>query len=194
MKSSSLQPSKSRIEKRHEYFSRSRNESLWRVPERFFNKEMKPVLEYVSDEKLQDSIRMSLRKYLIISCVSLTEDFLSNLIIKVIDQNNMPIASLIGESNEPEAKNKVMKLEKKIGKTVTKGQYVALKHRLTIPQEIDELFTSLLYLDDKSRKLNMRFFEAAKRIDWNSPYIYVKGRIPLSKNWKRFIEMFEPTK
>jgi hypothetical protein len=103
----------------------------------------------------------------------------------------MPIASLIGEPDESEAKNKVMKLEKKIGKTVTKGQYVALKHRLTIPQEIDELFTSRLYLDDKSRKLNMRFSEAAKRIDWYSPYIYVKGRFPLSKNWKRFIEMFE---
>ena len=37
----------------------------------------------------------------------------------------------------------------------------------------------------------MDFFEAIKKVDWYNPFLYVKGRRHLYKNWKRFMEMFE---
>jgi hypothetical protein len=118
------QKRKSKREKRYDYLSGSHRKAEWHITERFYNREMMPVLEYVFDERLQESIKVSLRKYLIISCVSLIEDFLSHLILRVIDQNKMPIASIIDTSNESKAEEKVKKFSKEMGKVVTKGEYV----------------------------------------------------------------------
>jgi hypothetical protein len=56
-------------------------------------------LEYISGAEPEDPIKTSLRKYLIISSVSLVEDILSLLTVRVIDQNKLPIASIIGAPN-----------------------------------------------------------------------------------------------
>ena len=99
----------------------------------------------------------------------------------VIDQNNMPVASLIDTPNELEANNRVMK---KIGMTVTKGGYVGSFHNFANPQLINNLFTRLLNLDNNFSKLNVDFFQAVKKVDWYNQYKFFKGRRPLSINWK----------
>jgi hypothetical protein len=169
----------------------SRPKPEWHIAERFYKREMMPVLNYAFDEGLQGSFNMSLRKYLIISCVSLIEDFLSHLILRVIDQNNMAISTIIGKSNESEAEDTVKKFSGKIGKTVTKGEYVGSCYNFANPQIINDLFSRLPNLDTNLSRLNMDFFEAVKKVDWYKPYKYVKGRRPLYRNWKRFMEMFE---
>lgn len=182
---------KSQLEKKYDYLSESHSGPEWHIAERFYNREMRPVLEYVFDERLEESVKVSLRKYLIISSVSLIEDFLSHLIVRVIDQNKMPIASIIDTPNESKAEEKVKKFSKKVGKTVTKGEYVGSSYNFANPDIIRDLFTRLLRLDKKFGKLNMDLFEAVKKVDWYNPYKYVKGRRPLHKNWNRFMEMFE---
>lgn len=37
----------------------------------------------------------------------------------------------------------------------------------------------------------MDFFDAIKKVDWYNPFKHVKGRRPISVNWRRFMEMFE---
>ena len=44
-------------EKRHQYPSRSRGMQKWPIANRFYNREMKPVLEHVFDKELQDYIK-----------------------------------------------------------------------------------------------------------------------------------------
>jgi hypothetical protein len=102
----------------------------------------------------------------------------------VIDQNNMPIVSLIDTPNELEANNRVMKYGKKIGMTVTKGGYVGSFHNLANPQVINNLFTRLLNLDKNFSKLNVDFFQAVKKVDWYNQYKFFKESRPLSINWK----------
>lgn len=140
--------SKSRIQKRYEYLNKSRIKplALSRVAEKFFEGELRPVLEYISNEEQQDSIKISLRKNLIISCVSLIEDILSHLIMRVIDDNNVPIVSLVNAAKESEVNNRIMKFckDNKIGTALSKGEYVALSRSFANPNTINTLFTALL--------------------------------------------------
>jgi hypothetical protein len=185
-----LQPSESRVRKRHEYIRKSKNKFFWSVAERFYEREMSSVLKYITDTELPEPVRASLRKYLIISCVSLVEDFLSQLIVRVIEIHEMPIASIIDTPSESKAQG-VKKFSRKIGKTVTKGEYVGSSSNFANPHMINILFTRLLNLDSDFSELNKDFFETVKKIDWYNPYKYEKGRRPLHKNWNRFMEMFE---
>ena len=125
---SKLRPQKreSKKEKKYDYLNKSHHKAEWHNAEWFYNREMKPILEYVFDERLQESIKVSLRKYLIVSCVSLIEDFLSHFILMVIDQNKMPIASIIDTPNESMAETRVKKFRNEIGKVATKGEYVRI--------------------------------------------------------------------
>lgn len=148
-------------------------------------------MEYISGAEPEDPIKTSLRKYLIISSVSLVEDILSLLTVRVIDQNKLPIASIIGAPNETEANKWMIKFGKERGITLTNGLYVALRYGFANPDTIDKLFTEILKLDNGFRKLNMTFFDAVRKIDWYNPYKYFKGSRPMTVNWNRFMDMFE---
>jgi hypothetical protein len=104
---------KSKDQKRYSYLITSRNKKLIPVVESFYNREMTPVLKYIADAELEDPIKISLRKYLIISCVSLVENILSILAVRVIEQNNLPIASLLDVPDETQANNRMNKFGKK---------------------------------------------------------------------------------
>jgi hypothetical protein len=104
---------KSKDQKRYSYLITSRNKKLIPVVESFYNREMTPVLKYIADAELEDPIKISLRKSLIISCVSLVENILSILAVRVIEQNNLPIASLLDVPDETQANNRMNKFGKK---------------------------------------------------------------------------------
>jgi hypothetical protein len=92
----------------------------------------------------------------------------------------------------PKVNNRIMKFckDNKIGTALSKGKYVALSRGFANPNSINTLFTALLNLDNDFSKLNMDFFDAIKKIDWYNPFKHVKGRRPMSVNWRRFMEMF----
>jgi hypothetical protein len=111
-------------EKRLERLRKLQKGPEWPLAEKFYRKELESVLNYIMDGNVNPSIKISLRKYLIISCVSLIEVFLSHLIQRTIDQNKLRISSLVDKATEREANTLVSKYGKEIGKKITKGEYV----------------------------------------------------------------------
>jgi hypothetical protein len=181
-------------EKRIKRLQESPRGPEWLIATRFFERELERVLSYILDKNVDPFIKISLKKYLIIACVSLIDDFLRHLIRRVIDQYGIGISSLsmIKTPTEIEAIKKVSEYAKKTNKKITKGEYVSAFSNCTNKDTIDQLFSELLYIDKNFRKLNMGFFEAIKKVDsLMSLFRFVKGPRSLSRTWHDFINIFE---
>jgi hypothetical protein len=181
----------SQLEKRLERLRKRSKGPEAPLAERFYHNEIAPIIEFIKHNKGNyNEIAKSLRKYLVISCVSLAEDFLSHLIYRVIDENHIDIFSIVDVEKE-DVNEKISKQQKNTNRIITKGEYVAANNNFANAEAINSVFTKLLSTDKEFQKLNIDFFEAVKRIDDFDPYKYVKRARRISLNWNNFILMFE---
>lgn len=178
-------------EKRLERLRNFRIATEWPLVEKFYKSELESVLNHIADKNANPSIKTSLRKYLIISCVSLIDVFLSHLIQRSIDKYKIHISRIVGKTTEREANKLVSDYGKLIGKNITKGEYVGSHSGYTNSYEINAIFTEFLKTDKKFRRLNIDFFEAVKKVNLKLPLRYVKGSRLISHNWSEFITIFE---
>ena len=75
----------SRRNSKLKFLRRNKKEPLFEYVENFKNQEIIPIVNFINDANTQSSIKTSLRKYLIISVVSLIERTLLRLATKIID-------------------------------------------------------------------------------------------------------------
>ena len=183
-----------KINKRMDFTSKNNPRHLWPRANRFYYNEIIPLLYYIDATitSLLQVFNNVFKKYLITSCVSLIDYFITLKITKYIDEENINIGKL--------------ELRKKYEKMLidypdmTKGQCVVVQTDFTNPYNINKIATFVLKQDKKFNDINMDFFNAVKKIDWYDPYKYVKGFDnaeiieavkPLTENWNNFADMFE---
>jgi len=147
----------------------------WPRAKRYYIHEMTPILDKLLDDTFDSRLRKPLTKYLIISNVSVIEDFLSNLIRRIIDENDLDISELITDEI------KTILQEKQFQK-LTKGEVIAASYGYANLKHIDYVFSKLL---------KFPFIEYILRISREDPARDIKGAILLHKNWEKFEEMFD---
>ena len=154
----------------------------WPIAEDFLKNEMKPIIKYIKYNNPDGIIKDALRKYLIISCVSLIEEFLLRLFRRTIDENKIDIS--IFETRIRSTFDK---------KKTTVGEHVSAEHYFGTPEVIDSAFSKLLKSNKYFHALNMSFLETVKKQDWYNPYRFLKKirTEHLYKNWDNFIKMFD---
>jgi hypothetical protein len=162
----------------------------WPFIDAFYQNEMIPIIEYLKkDNGIINSLKPPLKKYLIISCVSLIERSLLLLTVRIIDEDKIDLDKILGKKN---FKSRYLEYNKKNPK-ITEGQYYSGESDVNFqdPERIKDVFTSLLNNDNDFKTLGIDIFDAIKKIDGYDPYKYVKGTRRIDKNWKNFIKMFE---
>lgn len=163
---------------------------VWPRANRFYKTEVLPLLRYIISNQETRLSNNTFKKYLIISCVSLIEYYLTLQIRKYVDEQDIDLFKLDA------------KYRKKLTKRpdITKGQSIIGQTDFTSTYNINEIAASILKQDINFNNLNMDFFDAVKKIDWYDPYKYVKGFDnaeiieavkPLTENWDNFIDMFK---
>jgi hypothetical protein len=179
-----------KFQNRIDFTSKNNPRHVWPRANSFYEIEMMPLLAYIDINDDHQLITKIVKKYLIISCVSLIEYYMMLQIKKYVDEQNIDLSKLD------------TKYEKKLAKypDITKGQSIIGQTDFTSTYNINEIATSILGQDDKFKSLDMKFFDAVKKIDWYDPYRYVRGFDnaeiieavkPLTENWNNFMDMFE---
>jgi hypothetical protein len=150
---------------------------------RYINRDIDPILEILHQNDYSETIKTTLRKYLLITSVSLIEEVLMRLFARTIDDNKINI-SIFGND-----KAKSYTSSSKL----SKGEHIASHYYFGTPQVIDNAFSKLLKTNSDFVAQNMTFLEAIKKSDSCDVFRnYKKYKTkPLYKNWDSFINMFE---
>lgn len=133
---------------------------------------MMPILNKIGDSNFDERLKKPLVKYLIITNVSVIEDFASNLAGRIIDENDLDVDELIPDEAMPFIQNK----------SLTKGQVVAISYSFANLAQMDFVY---------SKMLGFSFLDYILRVSKEDPYREIKGATILHKNWKHFEQMFE---
>lgn len=181
-----------KFQNRIDFTNKNNPRNVWPRATRFYETEMMPLLGYIISNSGFQFVQLSnktFKKYLIISCVSLIDYYMTLQVRKYVDEQNIDLSKL-----DPKYRNKFEKRP-----DITKGQSIIGQTDFTSTYNINEIATAILGQDDKFNNLNMKFFDAVKKIDWYDPYRYIRGFDndeiieavkPLTENWNNFIEMF----
>ena len=153
---------------------------------------MMPLLYYTDSTgiSLVQLFNNTFKKYLITSCVSLIDYYITLKLSKYIDEENINITTF-----GLKRKYEKMLLDYP---NMTRGQFVIAQNDFTNSHNINKIATLVLKQDKEFNNINMDFFDAVKKIDWYDPYIkgfdnaeIIEAVKPLTENWDNFIDMFE---
>jgi hypothetical protein len=182
-----------KIENRIKFTNENNPRHVWPRANEFYHTEMLPLLYFIRTTNFQ-FVQLSnntFKKYLIISCVSLIDWYMTQQIRKYVNEQHIDISKL--------------QLNKKYEKMlldypdITKGQCVIAQNDFTNSYNINRLATLVLRQYKEFNNINMDFFDAVKKLDWYDPYKYIKinnaeiveGVKPLTENWDIFLYMFK---
>jgi hypothetical protein len=168
-------------EKRVERF-RSKVHARPRLLSKYESRELIPILEILHMNQFDEGFKRPLRKYLLVVCVSIMEEFLIRLLAETIDKKNVNISVFGSDKTKSFSPGKY-----------SKGQHIASHYYFGTPDVIDNAFSNLLKTNSKFNSLNMNFLESVKKADWYDPFRnYKRYRTKsLYKNWDNFIALFE---
>lgn len=144
----------------------------WPRVRRYYQNEMLPILNKIQESDYDWQLRYPLTKYLIITNVSVIEDFLGNLARRIVDENNLDVTELL----PVEAKLAVQTGE------LTKGQVISMSYSYSNLTHIDYVFSNML---------KFSFIDYILKTSRADPDRNIGGAILLHKNWKKFENMFE---
>ena len=149
---------------------------------RFKNEEMKPIINFIVNARSNKIIREAAKRYLVIACVSLIEEFLLRLARRTIDKK-INISVFGREISNAYAKNPVG----------TPGEFTAGYYFLGNAEKIEYIFSRILNSDSRFANLNITFFEAVRRLDQSdhSREFRGLGTKYLYKNLPEFKKVFE---
>jgi hypothetical protein len=157
------------------------------VVNRFYYVEMLPIIDNIANKNFDARLKVPLRKYLVILCVSLIEDFMIKRARRMIDEYKIDFSGLVKRDIEL----LLSEHEQQTKQRLSKGEYILLKHNFANLVEINSVFSNLLKSDPDFNALNMDFIEAVKKIDWYDPYKYIKEARSIFLNWDNFVKMFD---
>jgi hypothetical protein len=125
---------------------------------------MLPLLDYIKNKNSQgnDLFIKTFEKYLVISCVSLLEKYITLEIRRDIEEQEINISSF--KLRTPHEKMQIKYPD------ITMGECVVIQSDFTNPNVINDISNHVLKQDEQFRSLNMDFFDAVKKIDWYDPY------------------------
>jgi hypothetical protein len=107
----------------------------------FYDREVNTLFHSLLDESIDDSIKYSIRKYLVVVIFAAMDFFFRNAVRNLIDNNNLSVAPLFPPKSQP-------KLERLIRENATtKGNIVASTYRFVDVYEIDFVFSHLLQMN-----------------------------------------------
>lgn len=105
--------------------------------------EVKPIIESLSKDSISETIKQSLRKYLIVLLISTLEYFFKNEVRRIVDKNDLDTSELF----EGKISLTVTDLDQLLkDKTLTKGSIVASSFNFMNLDEIDGVFSNLLQM------------------------------------------------
>jgi RiboL-PSP-HEPN len=130
-------PRKPRIDKRRGHIS----SDPFREVRGFYDSEIAPLFELLVDDSLNNPLRHSLRKYLIVAIFAALDYFFRNSVKNLVDNNGLSLGPLFA----PESHAKLDGFVKESG--VTKGSIVASTYRFVDILEIDFVFSNLLQIN-----------------------------------------------
>jgi hypothetical protein len=64
--------------------------------------------------------------------------------------------------------------KKNLGKMM-KGRIVANEFNFADAKKVNYVFSELLETNEKFKEVNMKFFDAIRKLDWHDPYRHYKG-------------------
>jgi hypothetical protein len=99
------------------------------------------------------------KKYLVVSCVSLIEKFITRRIREYINEQRLDVSKFKTTSYEK-------MLKKYPDKQFTKGQSVVIQHDFTNVDAIKNVAGCALDQDERFKENGMDFFTAVKKLDW----------------------------
>jgi hypothetical protein len=142
---------------------------------------MKSVIQFINKSNSNRIIEV-LKKYLIITCVSLIDEVLTRLARRTIEEKNIRISAFKSQISKQFSQNQG-----------TVGEIVAASFNLSKPEGIDSLFSSILRSDVRFRSLDMSFLRAVQKFDWYDPFREFRELRTkhLYKNWKDFMRLLE---
>ncbi len=143
--------------------------------------EMRSVIQFINKSN-SNRITEVLKKYLIITCVSLIDEVLTRLARRTIEEKNIPSSTFKGQISKQFSQNQG-----------TVGDIVVSSFNLSKPEEIDSLFSCILRSDVRFRSLDMSFLRAVQKFDWYDPFTEFRELRTkhLYKNWKDFMRILE---
>jgi hypothetical protein len=157
--------------------SRFRKKALPRAPMlgRYQTKHIDPILEILHENDYNETIKSSLRKFLLITNVSIIEEVLLRLLAKTIDDNNIALLTF---------GNKIVKSYDPF-KRLSIGQHTSSNYNFGSIEQIDDAFTKVLNTDNDFKSKNVTFLRAVEKSDSTENYRTYKEykTKPLYKNW-----------
>jgi hypothetical protein len=130
------------------------------------------IVLYHLDETSDKEFEKHLKNYLIIRLVSIMEIYFQNLVVRLVDDYDLPLNNLFKNENV----NIPLSIFDKI-KKFSKGKIIATNLRFQSRLEINEVFSSLL---------DYKFIEQIKKqtVKEDPPN-------PFIRNWDKFLEIFD---
>ena len=150
-----------------------------RYAERLFNTEILPSIHTLKGG-VEEGVEKSLRKYLIISLVSVLEYFFKSQAKQYVDKYDIDVSAL---GFEGELCFSVPYLDQMLkGKHLTKGNIVASSFNFLNLEDVNRLFSKMLKID---------FFDYILRLNNADKYAYVSKGYPKPINYGKLIQAFE---
>jgi hypothetical protein len=179
----------SRRDSKIKFLKKYQSKPFFLYVEKFKNQEILPIVKFLKNPNTDNSIKLSLKKYLIIASVSLIERSLTRLASKIIDDQKIDIKTVFNEKNFNSKYSTY--LHSHPGST--KGQFYLADSNISFQntQTINDIFTKILKTDSDFDKLGIDSFDAIKKIEWYDPFKNIDRAIALDKNWRNFIKMFD---
>lgn len=173
------------------------NDPEYAIVKRFYYNQMRPLMEYINGTSNFKSpiltphtnlVNTVYKKYLIVSCVSLIEKYITRRIRGYINEQKLDVSKFTTDLTYEKM------LKKYPDKQFTKGQSVVAQHDFTSLYVINNVAGCALNQDERFKEIGLDFFTAVKKLDWYDPYMYIKGIRgvkPLTENWDNFMNMFD---
>jgi hypothetical protein len=147
-------------------------------------KHILPVLEILHNPAYDESIKTPLRKFQLITNVSIIEEVLLQLFARTIDDKQIDIS--VFDNKRAESYD--------ASSGLSKGKYICMHpdYYFGSPKKINKAFSKLLKTNAHFRSKNVNCY-AIKHSDSRDPYRWYKEyrTRPLYKNWDNFMSMFE---
>lgn len=185
-----------KIERRLSNREEDEHDPAYKIVNDFYYYQMLPLMEYNSGTSNFKSPVLTphthlfntvYKKYLVVSCVSLIEKFITRRIREYINEQRLDVSKF----KTPTSYEKMLK--KYPDKQFTKGKSVVIQHDFTNVDAINNVAGCALDQDERFKEIGMDFFTAVRELDWYDPYKYIKGIRgvkPLTENWDNFMNMF----